>query len=302
MTKNISWDDWRIVNAIATTGTTSRAAEHLGLNQSTVFRRISQLEQLLGVRLFERDKTGFQLTTEGESVWSDIKQLQEITSSIENRVMGLDKRPAGEVKLSVNSTVFRYFLRNSIKEFRQSYPEIKLRLDINDRLVNMKEREADVVIRGSNDPDPDLYGRRITRLSYAIYVGVDWSDPKLEHQAYAMDPSKLTWIGWDGSLLATAPGQWMRKVLGETPTAISSNEVETMAHLAASGHGCALLPRFMGDRHQRLTPISDTVPGLYTELWALTHSELRKTVRVSALLKYVADIIGSHDSLTSSSP
>ncbi|MEO1028749.1 MAG: LysR family transcriptional regulator [Pseudomonadota bacterium] len=291
MPHQISWDDWRIVRAIASTGTTSAAAKQLKLNQSTVFRRITQLESVLGVRLFERDKRGFRLSPEGEAILPDVDKLHRITTDIERQVLGFDDRPEGEVKMSVNATVLRILLSKSLRKFRDQYPNISLRLDVSDRLANLKEREADLVIRGSNDPDPNLFGRKIMRLAYAIYAGTDWIDEDLRTRGLSMDLTSLDWIGYQGGLTITAPATWMRENLPGIRTGVSASDVESMVALAADGHGCAVLPRFMADPHPGISPISETIPGLYTELWVLTHQDLRKTARVSALMKCVIDAV-----------
>ena len=114
MSAPISWDDWRIVGALASTGTTARAAALLGMNQSTVFRRVSRMEEDLGVRLFDRSKRGFQLTIEGESLLPDVQRLSAAAEALESRVRGLDARPEGEVRLSVNITVVRYLLADAL--------------------------------------------------------------------------------------------------------------------------------------------------------------------------------------------
>lgn len=285
----ISWDDWRIVEAVASEGTTSGAAARLGLNQSTVFRRVSQLEGDLGVRLFDRDKRGFRLTTEGEAVLPDIRRLAEIAFDIERRVSGLDERSAGKVRLSVNTTVVRYLLSAHLAEFQAEYPDIAVQLDVTDRLANVKEREADLVIRGDNDPDPDLFGRRLMRLSYAIYTSRAREDVELQARAFSANPALLDWVLFDGDLLRTDPGQWLQKHLSGISPVVTANDVEITAYLARDGLGCALLPRFLGDRVPGLVQISDPIPGLFTELWVLTHVDLRNTARVSALLRFIAD-------------
>lgn len=292
MARSISWDDWRVVDAIAETGTTSGAAQALGLNQSTVFRRITQLEEDLGVRLFDRDKRGFRLSVQGEAILPDLRRLRETTTDIERRVSGLDERLAGEVRVSVNITIVRYLLGAKLPVFRAANPDITVHLDLTDRLANIKEREADLAIRGHNDPDPDLFGRRLMRLSYAVYASSGRADLDLQSRAFMKDLTLLDWILWTGDLLKTAPGQWMRQNLGNVAPVITATEVETTAYLAESGLGCCLLPRFLGDRHHGLTAISDTIPGLYTEMWVLTHEDLRKTARVSALLKFIANGLG----------
>ena len=294
---NTSWEDWRIVGAIAECGTTAGAAEKLGLNQSTVFRRISQFEEQLGVRLFDRDKRGFRLTLQGEAILPDIVKLEYITADIERRVTGLDEHTAGEVTLSVNMAVVRYLLANHLEEFLNDHPDIVVHLDVSDRLANIRQREADLVIRGHNDPDPDLFGRRIMRLSYAIYTGADQALAEEQSKAFASEPASLDWVLLSGELLKTAPGQWMTKHLSDVSSRVTATSVEIAADLAARNLGCAVLPRFVAERHSGLTRISEPIPGLYTELWVLTHQDLRKTARVSALLKFIAKVVHQSNEL-----
>jgi len=256
-----------------------------------VFRRISQLEADLGVRLFDRDKRGFHLTVQGEAILPDVQRLSAITTDIERQVSGLDQRPSGDVRLSVNSTLVRYLLVDKLEAFGRAHPDIRVHLDLTDRLVNIREREADLVIRGSNDPDPDLYGRKLMRLHMAVYASSKGSHADMQTRAFAADPTTLDWILWEGDLLKTSPGMWMKTVLGDVKPRFTTTDVETGAYLAEAGLGCAVLPRFHGDRHAGLTRISENIPGVYTELWVLTHEDLRKTARVSALLKFIAGAI-----------
>lgn len=293
----VSWDEWRVVEAIASTGTTARAAVVLGMNQSTVFRRISQLEENLGVRLFDRDRRGFRLTTEGEAILPDLRRLRGIATDIERRVTGLDGRLAGQVRLSVNTTVVRYLLADTLTAFRTAHPEISVHLDLTDRVVNIRDREADLVIRGSNDPDPDLFGRRLMRLSYRVYASQADTSVSLPPEGILERPEAADWIKWDGPLCRTAPGRWMREHLGGITPAMTATEVETTAYLAAAGLGCALLPRFLGDRQPGIVAVSDDVPGLHTELWVLTHEDLRKTARVWTLLKFIAETVNQSTEL-----
>lgn len=288
---SIDWNDWRIVNAIATTGTTAKAAKLLGMNQSTVFRRITQLEEALGVRLFDRDKHGFRLTLEGESILPEVQEVQRLTTRIERRVTGLDERPEGEVRLSVNSTVVQYLLAETITSFCRLHPEITIRLDLTDRVVDINKREADLVIRGSNDPAPQLFGRKLMRLHYAVYAPANMRGQRRLAAAFKADPRGLDWILWEGDLLKTAPGQWMRANLRGVSPVLTTSDVESTAYLTASGLGCCLLPRFLGERHPDIVSITGNIPGLHTELWVLTHQDLRKTARVSTLLRFIADAV-----------
>ena len=289
MNGNSSWDDWRVVDAIAKTGTTAAAAKILGYNQSTVFRRITQLEESLGVRLFERDKRGFRLTPQGETLLPSLDQMSEVVSDIERRILGLDHRFEGKVTLSVNGSIAKWLLADSLRQFRKRYPEITLHLDVTDRVVNIKEREADLVIRGSNDPDPDLFGRKITRLPYAIYTSTQWADANAQRRVFSRDPMQIEWIGLSGQLVGTAPERWMRSNLAGVNIRVTASSIEACADLAAAGHGCAVVPCYVGDARQDLTRISDNIPSVFTQIWVLTHRDLRKTARVSALMRFIAE-------------
>ncbi len=289
--KTISWDDWRVVDAIATAGTTARAASILHMNQSTVFRRITQLEEQLGVRLFERHARGFQLTPSGESVLDEVRQMRSITNTIERKITGLDERPVGDVTLSISGTILRLFLTDLLFQFRTQYPDINLRLNVTDQVVNVADREADVVIRGSNDPDPQLFGRRMGRLRFAIYTGSN-ADREALTERYAKDPDALEWVGWEGAMAATTPGQWFNKTFGHISTSVAADDVDSIAHLVAAGFGCSLLPLLIGDQHPGVIRISEPLARPFAELWTLTHADLRRTTRVSALLRFLADRVG----------
>ena len=135
------------------------------------------------------------------------------------------------------------------------------------------------------------------RLSYAIYTGADQALAEEQSKAFASDPSSLDWVLLAGELLKTAPGQWMTKHLSDVSSRVTATSVEIAADLTARNLGCAVLPRFVAERHSGWTRISEPIPGLYTELWVLTHQDLRKTARVSALLKFIAKVVHQSNEL-----
>lgn len=297
----LSWDDWRVVHAIVSTGSTKRASEALGLNQSTVFRRVVRMEEALGFRLFERDQSGHRLTLEGERLLPDIERLYEAAATLEHRIEAFDGELAGEIRLSVNATLLRYLLADTLAAFAMRWPEILIKLNLSDELVSLRDREADLVIRGSNDPDPELYGRKLLRLHYAVYVNERHASLERLREIYKTDMRQLDWIRIDGGLLRTAPGQWMTETLEGVDPVMTANDMETTAAIAAAGLGCCLLPRFIGDRFPGLAALGPNVPGLHTEVWVLTHENLRRTARVSKLLRHLADNINASIEIPSSS-
>lgn len=290
MSNEVDWDDWKVVHELATAGTASGAAERLGMNVTTVIRRIDRIEERLGVQLFERGREGARATLQTEAILEDLRSLRRTTEGIETLLMGMDEAPSGEVTLSLNLHVYSYLIPDVPRLLYQAFPKIRMILDITDRVVSLKSREADIVIRGSNDPDPDLYGRKVQRLSYAVYGDQSWAHRVLGGAApidFLDLPKSIDWIGYTGGLNITAPAQWQRKHVQEDRIIVSATEVGAMVGIAASGLACGLIPCFVADRHPGLVRLTRPITGLHTELWALTLRELRRTARVAALFDLV---------------
>ncbi len=117
----------------------------------------------------------------------------------------------------------------------------------NQVITDDKAFRADLAIGGHNDPDPDLFGRRLMRLGYAICTGAENADLEMQSHAFMSDPASLDWILWTGDLLKTAPGQWICQTLGGVAPVVTATEVETAAYLAEDGLGCCNLPRLVSE-------------------------------------------------------
>ena len=122
----LSWDDFRYVKAIADTRSLAGAAESLGVNHSTVFRRLGQIEQQLGSRLFERGRSGYALTACGEQMVELAERMGEEIVSFERKATGQDLKPSGELRITTSDLVLLHLLNDILIGFRRAYPEIML--------------------------------------------------------------------------------------------------------------------------------------------------------------------------------
>src|SRR5438105_9330934 len=123
---DLSWDDFRYAKAIAEARSLAGAAEMLGVNHSTVFRRLAQIEERLGSRLFERSRTGYALTPCGEEMVRLADRMGDDIVAFERKVTGHDLRPSGELRVTTNDTVLVHLLSQVLAAFRRAYPEIIL--------------------------------------------------------------------------------------------------------------------------------------------------------------------------------
>jgi DNA-binding transcriptional LysR family regulator len=178
--QNISWDEFRLVKAIAETGSLAGAGDVLALNHSTVFRRLNGLEQELGSRLFERARTGYVPTPAGEEMVTLATRMFDDITEFERRVAGRDVKPSGELRVTTNDSLVAHLATPLFGAFCRQYPEIKLDVVIDNRALNLSRRDADVAIRATAEPPETLVGRRIASIAWAVYgskgCGIETTD------------------------------------------------------------------------------------------------------------------------------
>ena len=282
---DLSWDDFRYVKAIADAHALGGAAEALGVNHSTVFRRLAQIEQRLGSRLFERNRTGYALTPCGEEMVRLAEQMGENIIAFERKVTGHDLRPSGELRITTNDVLLVNFASELLAAFRRAYPEIMLDVVVSNQQLNLSKRDADVALRATDRPPDALIGRRIAGIAWAVYgpAGhpVDSFDP-------AVDARRFDWIGPGDGLAGLKPAKWLRDHVGEARIVYKVNTVFGLAQAVAAGIGLTLLPCFIGDATPGLRRLAPPDPGLEAGLWLLTHPDLRHTARVRAFMDFIA--------------
>src|SRR5215207_4058731 len=167
--QHLAWDDFRLVKTIAEAHGLGGAAERLGINHSTVFRRLGQMEEDLGVKLFERHRTGYVLTTAGEEMSLLAEQMDENVTSFTRKLAGQAVAPAGELRVTTNDSLLIHLLTPIFNRFLKTCPEMRLDVVLANQALNLSKRDADVAIRATDDPPETLVGRRVATIAWAIY-------------------------------------------------------------------------------------------------------------------------------------
>jgi DNA-binding transcriptional LysR family regulator len=281
----LSWDDFRYVKAIADARSLSGAAQTLGVNHSTVFRRLGQIERQLASRLFERGRGGYALTSSGEEMVRLADRMGEEILAYERRVTGQDLRPSGELRITTNDLVLLHLLTDVLAGFRRQYPEIALDVVVSNQLLNLSKRDADIALRATYQAPEGLTGRRVGRIAWAVFgstaSGVKSFDP-------VVDVPNHDWIGLSDHISLARASKWLRDRGAEKRTIYKINTMLGFAEAVAGGMGLALLPCFVGERVPGLVRLSPPLPELEGELWVLTHPDLRNTARVRAFVDFCA--------------
>ncbi len=280
----LDWNDLRYVLIIARTRSVADAARELGVHQSTVFRRLNDLEKELGVRLFERLPTGYTVTASGEEICQAAERIEADIASLDRRIGGRDMRPSGTVRVTTTDTLLLKLLTPYFAAFRAAYPEIELEVLVSNQFFNLTKRDADVAIRPVSNPPETLVGRRVASVATAIYGSKGY----LAVHAAFDDLSKYSWIGPDESLAYLASARWLKKSFPGTCIPFRINTLMGMLEAVKQNLGLAALPCFMADPDPDLERVHSPLPELAAALWVLTHEDIRNVSRVSAFIDFIA--------------
>ncbi len=280
----IAWDDFRLVRAIAETGSLAGAAEQLAVNHSTVFRRLGALETHIGTRLFDRSRSGYVPTPTGEEMVRLAERMGEEVAAVERRITGQDLRPSGELRVTTNDSMLIHLLTPVFASFREAYPEIRLEVVVSNSSLSLSKRDADVAIRASDRPGDALVGRRIASIGWGVYARPDMIP------GGRLEPGELRrhdWIGFSDALGGIKPAKWLRERVGEERLVYRVNSVLGLAEAAAAGIGLTVLPCFIGARTPGLRRFLGPEPEMASGLWLVTHPDIRATARVRVFMEHV---------------
>lgn len=278
-----NWDDLRFFLAVADGGSISAAADRLGVNQSTVSRRIHAFERELEVRLFERLSTGYLLTREGEELARYARRIEEEASAIDRRIVGSNVELAGPIRITTSLMLYRYLLPPILKAFNAAHPGIELRLDLSNSLYNISQREGDVAIRISNDRLPEnLIARDLGRIGMAAYAERNYLRAWLD-----ADPQPpLRWVGEDN----TEPRpNWLPESIKALQLTLRCNEVIATVEALKAGMGVGRLPVFVGESEAALCRFQTGLKLPRYPVWLLMHSDMRRVHRIRVFNDFVSD-------------
>src|SRR5271163_3976055 len=172
----IDWDDVRYFLAVARGGSVRAAAERLGVNHSTVLRRIAQLEERLGAQMFEKLPSGYRLTDAGDEVLEFAEQMEASSNQLETRVFGRDQGIRGLLRVTLAPSLATHLFMPDFADFARLHPEVEMEILSYDEPVNLTNREADVAIRVVYDRKAlplNLHGLKGPELFGGVYMSRD---------------------------------------------------------------------------------------------------------------------------------
>lgn len=294
MSRRFDFDDLRYLLAVAETGSTLAAARALRVSQSTVSRRIAALEEAVGILLFQKLRTGYQLTDQGKFLLGPASNVRSATQAFLHAVDDLSRNVSGTVRFTTNHLLAELVLPSLVSQMREKYRDVRVEVDTSSEMRDLAKGEADVALRsGQARSDAGLVGLRLAVDHWSLYCSRSYA----ERSGYPTSASELrdhALIRLDSSFSTRREFEWSRKHFPDSAVIIEQNSLPGAFASVRSGIGVGFYSDFLACIDDQLVRCfrPDLPPTL--EIWLLTHERLRDVPRVRAVMDTVKLIVLRH--------
>lgn len=281
----MDWDDLKVLLALHRRGSARGAAQELGVSNSTVTRRLDDLEQQLRARLFDRTPDGYRITAAGEVMLPSAEHVEELLVAAERRIAGGDQHLEGSIRLTAPDVAGMGFLIRRLAAFSEEYPGIELELMPSYDTLDLSRREADIAIRvlpaGSRPPEY-LIGRYLAPLTASAYVHRDLLNP--EH------PEDVSHLGWIGKHPAGQGETWLSQTdFPGLPVRHAILNINLLVEAVRCRMGMAFMPCFAAYADDDIVRVPGASIVHQSDMWVLTHKDLRVSARMRMLREVIAE-------------
>lgn len=276
---SINWDDLKFFLALSREGSVSAAGKSLGVNHTTVARRIGALEKRLGTRLFDRQSDGYEMTQSAENLYTHALAIEERAQAIDREVFGQDAELKGPLKLTIAHDVASRLIVPNLCRFRRAYPNIDIDLLTTKGMVDLAAREADIAVRLTAKPPDYLIGREVMPLRHGVYASRQYLEIENDPDFVVLYRSELEMP------------EWVREHFPRVKVAFRVDDVSTMLAAVRNGAGLARMPCYIGDSDPDIVRLDLRLTPSTWGIWILSHVDLRSSARVRVCREFLFETL-----------
>jgi len=279
----MDWNALKVFLAIVHCGSLSGAATELGVNHSTIFRRLNAFEEEIGGHLFERINNRYELTALGHELLGLAQNIENSFDGINRFLVGKEFQPKGVVKITAPNNIAYRYLPRYITDFNLQYPDIQVEILVSNQEFNMSNRQADIAVRSTPAPAEHLIGRKVASINWSVFASKAYNEKfGLPNDMDALSNHLL--IGATGALSRLPAFTNLEKNFAQQ-VITRCDDLTAMSYFAESGQGLAFLPDDQARPELiKLFMIENNFPS---DIWLLTHPDLRNVERIKLVMRFL---------------
>ena len=291
----MDWDKLRIFHAVADAGSLTHAGDSLHLSQSAVSRQIRALEESLGTTLFHRHARGLILTEQGELLFEATRAMNKRLEAAAARIRDSEEEVFGDLRVTTTLAFGTLWLAPRLPKLYERYPDLKIDLMLEERVLDLPMREADVAIRMKEPSQADLIRKKLMGIRIAPYASKAYlsRSPKLEaiediaqHRVITQGPS---------SPQVSAGASLAQQLLAHEPASLLTiNNYFGVLQATLNDLGVGVLPDYVTEDFPQLVRVLPDVESGEIPVFLAYPEELRQSKRVSAFRDFVQDEVIAH--------
>ncbi len=285
----INWDNLRIFLAVARSQSATGAAGALGMDHSTITRRLRRLEKEIGSKLFDRTPQGHSLTPGGLRLFESIERIESALSLVDVEIGSDSQVPTGQVRLGATEGFGSFFLAPHLADFCAQYPAITVDLLLVPRFVDLSKREADLAISIERPESGAYVVCKLADYRLLLYATREYLD---NHPAISRltDLQVHRLIGYVDELAFSAELRYLNKMAPGGVVSLRSTSVAAQFFAARRGHALAALPCFIGNTCPDLIPVLPGTAEVVRTFWMVAPGERREIARVRVLWDFLREM------------
>ena len=287
MAHDLKWDDLQLVLAVAEHRSLSGAARTIGVNHSTVLRRIEALESQTGLTMFDRPPGGYRLRPEAREMLPLLRAMAVSAARVERALAAVRLGKGGTFRITTTDSIGNVLLPRLLKQLRMREPDIEIEVIVSNQPLDLSRPEAEITIRPAVTLPEGLRGVRAGSMAFRVYGTSEYLAANNSE-----DPARHKWIGAAAPLTRSPVGQWQERQLPNPPL-LRADSFPTMARMAAEGAGLAMLPMFVANSEAALVQAAGFPDCEPTSIWVAAHSDLANVPQIADLIEFFAEAIRS---------
>lgn len=287
----MNWDDFRYFLAVARAGQLARAGLHLGVDATTVARRIRKLERALSQTLFEQTREGQILTEAGERLLLKTEAIERSMADIDAAAVQ-HQAVSGLVRLSVSEGFGTWFIARHLGSFIDAYPEILVDLVASTGFLNPSKRETDVAILLARPRRGPLISKKLSDYALRLYASREFLKRTVNVPTDLRDLKSHPLIGYIPDLIYAPELRYLDEISPDLSLRVRSTSINAQHRLISAGTGIGVLPCFIGDADDQLVQLVPSFKIIRT-FWLVTHEDTRRLQRIEAFVNWLTQVVGA---------